>query len=458
MPSKARHKAKRLPERAGQIPKKVVQTLASPVQRFIQIESSSGIVLILAALAAFAWANSPWADAYLHMLHAEAGIGFGGWRLEMSLHHWVNDLLMALFFFLVGLEIKRELVVGELAGWQKASLPAAGALGGMIVPALIYVGFNLGEATVRGWGVPMATDIAFALGVLALLGQRVPLSLKIFLLALAIVDDLGAVLVIALFYTENLDVTALLISLAIWGVALFYGRAEGHRVLVFALIGALMWYFMLQSGVHATIAGVLMAFSVPLRHRMSVEELKRELQWTAGTHFEDIEGRIQHLEEVIDRAHSPLHAMEHDLGPYVAFLVMPVFALFNAGVALGGEEMQLIGAVSMGAFFGLLLGKPVGVVAFVWLVVRTGISQLPKDGSWMGFTGVGLLAGIGFTMSLFIANLAFGEGALLDQAKIGVLAASVVAALAGLAFLHLALPGGKRAGAGQPATRAADAG
>jgi NhaA family Na+:H+ antiporter len=272
------------------------------------------------------------------------------------------------------------------------------------------------------------------------------------------VDDLGAVLVIALFYTENLDGTALLISLAIWGVALFYGRAEGHRVLVFALIGALMWYFMLQSGVHATIAGVLMAFSVPLRHRMSVEELKRELQWTAGTHFEDIEGRIQHLEEVIDRAHSPLHAMEHDLGPYVAFLVMPVFALFNAGVALGGEEMQLIGAVSMGAFFGLLLGKPVGVVAFVWLVVRTGISQLPKDGSWMGFTGVGLLAGIGFTMSLFIANLAFGEGALLDQAKIGVLAASVVAALAGLAFLHLALPGGKRAGAGQPATRAADAG
>jgi Na+:H+ antiporter, NhaA family len=457
MASKAKHKSRRLPERAGQFPKKVVEILASPVQRFIRIESSSGTVLILAAVAAFAWANSPWAGAYFRMLETEVGIGFGTWRLEMTLHHWVNDLLMALFFFLVGLEIKRELVIGELAG-RKAALPVAGALGGMVVPALIYLAFNVGQETVRGWGVPMATDIAFSLGVLALLGQRVPLSLKVFLLALAIVDDLGAVLVIALFYTESVDATALLISLAVWGGALFYGRAEGHRVLVFALLGALMWYFMLRSGVHATIAGVLMAFAVPLRHRMSVEELRRELQWTAGTQFEDIEGRIQHLEAVIDRAHSPLHAMEHDLAPYIAFLVMPVFALFNAGVALGGEERELIGAVSMGAFFGLLLGKPIGVVAFVWLAVRTGISQLPKDGSWLGFVGVGLLAGIGFTMSLFIAYLAFGEGALLDQAKTGVLAASLVAALAGLAFLHMALPGRRRAGAGQPAMRATDAG
>jgi Na+:H+ antiporter, NhaA family len=453
MPSRLKRKAKRLPERASQIPRKVVETLASPVQRFIQTESSSGIVLILAALAAFAWANSPWADGYFQMLKTSVGIGFGGWRLDMTLQHWVNDLLMGLFFFLVGLEIKRELLVGELAGWQKASLPAAGALGGMVVPALIYVGFNLGEDTVRGWGVPMATDIAFALGVLALLGQRVPLSLKVFLLALAIVDDLGAVLVIALFYTENLDTTALLISLAIWGGALFYGQAQGHRAPVFALLGALMWYFMLRSGVHATIAGVLMALAVPLRHRMSVDELRRELQWTAGAAFEDIEGRIQRVEDVIGRAHSPLHAMEHDLGPYVAFLIMPVFALFNAGVALGGRELDLLGAVSMGAFLGLLLGKPLGVLAFVWLAVRTGISRLPKDGGWMGFAGIGLLAGIGFTMSLFIAYLAFGEGALLNQAKAGVLAASVVAALAGLGFLHMALPGGKSAGAREPTAR-----
>jgi NhaA family Na+:H+ antiporter len=458
MPGRLKRKARRLPDKASRIPKKVVEAVASPVQRFIQTESSSGVVLILAALAAFAWANSPWAGAYLHMLEAEVGIGFGGWRLDMTLHHWVNDLLMALFFFLVGLEIKRELVIGELAGWQKASLPVAGALGGMVVPALIYVGFNVGEETVRGWGVPMATDIAFALGVLALLGERVPLSLKVFLLALAIVDDLGAVLVIALFYTENLNTTALLISLAIWGGALFYGQAEGHRALVFALLGALMWYFMLRSGVHATIAGVLMALAVPARHRMSTDELRRELQWTAGAAFEDIEGRIQRVENVIDRAHSPLHAMEHDLGPYVAFLIMPLFAFFNAGVALGGRELDLLSAVSMGAFFGLLIGKPIGVVTFVWLAVRTGISQLPKDGSWSGFIGVGLLAGIGFTMSLFIANLAFGEGALLDQAKIGVLAASVVAALAGLAILYMALPGGKGAVAGQPVVRSADGG
>jgi Na+:H+ antiporter, NhaA family len=458
MPSRPKHKPKRLPDRASRIPKKVVEAVASPVQRFIATESSSGIVLILAALAAFAWANSPWAGAYLQMLETGVGIGLGGWRLEMTLQHWVNDLLMALFFFLVGLEIKRELLIGELAGWQRAALPVAGALGGMVVPALIYVAFNAGEDTVRGWGVPMATDIAFALGVLALLGERVPLSLKVFLLALAIVDDLGAVLVIALFYTENLDTTALLVSLAIWGGALFYGRAEGHRGVVFALIGGIVWYFMLRSGVHATIAGVLMALAVPARHRMSTDELRRELQWTAGATFEDIEARIQHLEGVIDQAHSPLHAMEHDLGPYVAFLVMPVFAFFNAGVALGGRELDLLSAVTMGAFLGLLIGKPIGVVAFVWLAVRTGISQLPKDGGWMGFAGIGLLAGIGFTMSLFVANLAFGEGALLDQAKIGVLAASLVAALAGLGFLHVALPGRKRAGVNGPAARPADAG
>ena len=452
MPSKARQKG-----RAGQIPRKVIQTLTSPVQRFIQIESSSGIVLILAAVAAFAWANSLWADAYFHMLHAEVGIAVGGWRLEMSLHHWINDLLMALFFFLVGLEIKRELVVGELAGWQKASLPAVGALGGMVVPALIYVGFNFGEATVRGWGVPMATDIAFALGVLALLGNRVPLSLKVFLLALAIVDDLGAVLVIALFYTDQLNTTALLISLAVWGLALFYGRAEGPRPLVYLILGVVSWYFMLQSGVHATIAGVLMAFAIPLRHRMPVEELRRELQWTAGTHFEDIEGRIQHVEDVIDRAHSPLHAMEHDLGPYVAFFVMPVFAFFNAGVAVGGEG-ALISSVSIGAFLGLLLGKPIGVAGFVWITSMMGITRLPEEANWPGIIGIGLLAGIGFTMSLFIANLAFAEAVILDQAKIGVLAASVVAALAGLAFLSMALPARKRADAIRPATRAADAG
>jgi NhaA family Na+:H+ antiporter len=349
---------------------------------------------------------------------------------------------MAVFFFLVGLEIKREVLVGELAGWQRASLPAAGALGGMVVPALIYVGFNLGEPTIHGWGVPMATDIAFALGVLALLGERVPLSLKVFLLALAIVDDLGAVLVIALFYTDDLNGGSLLISLLVWGAALAYGRASGEKPLVFGLLGLVMWYFMLKSGVHATIAGVLMALAVPLRHKLSPQALQNELRslTSQGGGFEQVEMVIGHLEEVLAKAHSPLHSMEHALAPYVAFVIMPVFAFFNAGVALKGAEGGLISAVSLGAFIGLLLGKPIGVTGFVLIAVKSGLTRLPPGASWSAIVGVGLLAGIGFTMSLFIAHLAFAEPASLNQAKIGVLAASVVASAAGLAFLSRALP------------------
>jgi NhaA family Na+:H+ antiporter len=288
----------------------------------------------------------------------------------------------------------------------------------------------------------MATDIAFALGVLALLGQRVPLSLKVFLLALAIVDDLGAVLVIALFYTANVNGASLLISLLMWGGALAYGRAHGERPLVFALLGLVTWYFILKSGVHATIAGVLMAIAVPLRHKVSLQVLQNELRALAsqGGGFEQVQMVIGRLVEVLDKAHSPLHRMEHALAPYVAFFVMPVFAFFNAGVAVGGGEGGLIGAVSLGAFVGLVVGKPIGVGGFVFIAVVSGLTRLPEGATWSAMVGIGLLAGIGFTMSLFIANLAFAEEALLDQAKIGVLSASVVASLAGLAFLSRALP------------------
>jgi NhaA family Na+:H+ antiporter len=420
----------------------VVGRLLTPVQEFIQTESSSGIILIAAAVVAFAWANSPFAASYFAIQEVPFGIRFGAWSLEKALILWVNDLLMAVFFFLVGLEIKREVMVGELAGWQRASLPAAGALGGMIVPALIYVACNLGAPTLRGWGVPMATDIAFALGVLALLGSRVPTSLKVFLLALAIVDDLGAVLVIALFYTEQVSVTALVISLLVWGGALAYGRFARVKPMGFVLIGAVMWYFMLKSGVHATIAGVLMAMAVPLRHQIGMDQLRQELRPLLGQGggFEQVEVVIGHLEETLDRAHSPLHAIEHGLAPYVAFVIMPVFAFFNAGVALAGNEGGLVGMVSIGVFLGLLLGKPLGVVGFVWLAVKAGLTRLPTGATWSGMVGIGLLSGIGFTMSLFIAYLAFGPGAALGQAKVGILAASVVAALVGLAFLRRALP------------------
>jgi NhaA family Na+:H+ antiporter len=307
------------------LPQAVVAKLLTPAQEFIRTESASGVLLIAAAALAFAWANSPWAASYFAVREIPLSVGFGAWSLEKPLLLWVNDLLMAIFFFVIGLEIKREIQVGELAGWQRASLPAAGALGGMLVPALIYVGFNPAEPALRGWAVPMATDIAFALGVLALLGQRVPLSLKMFLLALAIVDDLGAVLVIALFYTADVNGTSLLISLLVWGGALAYGRAHGEKPLVFALLGLVMWYFMLKSGVHATIEGVLMALAVPLRHKVSTQVLQNELRAFARESggFEQVEMGIGRLAEVLDKAHSPLHRMEHALAPYVAFLVMP---------------------------------------------------------------------------------------------------------------------------------------
>jgi NhaA family Na+:H+ antiporter len=436
----------------------VVARLLTPVQELINTESASGVILIAAAVVAFAWANSPWAPSYFAILEVEVRVGAGAWALEKPLILWVNDLLMAVFFFLVGLEIKREILVGELAGWRRASLPMAGALGGMLVPAAIYLAFNLGTPAVRGWGVPMATDIAFALGVLALLGDRVSLALKVFLLALAIVDDLGAVLVIAAFYTEGVNAGSLLLSFVIWGVALAYGRAGGAKPLAFALIGLVMWYFMLKSGVHATIAGVLMALAVPLRHQLSSQELQQELRPLMGQSgsFEQVEVVLQHLEDVLAKAHSPLHDIEHSLAPYVAFVIMPVFAFFNAGVALAGGGSGLITTVSVGAFLGLLLGKPIGVAGFAWIAVKSGLTRLPEGANWPGMIGIGLLAGIGFTMSLFIANLAFGPTAELDQAKIGVLAASVVAALIGLAFLSRALPRA-RAAAGAPAEKEAHA-
>ena len=421
----------------------VVDTIVSPIQELIRTESASGVVLIAAAIAAFVWANSPWAQSYFEILDVTAGVRFGGFALEKPLLLWVNDLLMAIFFFLVGLEIKRELIVGELQSRRRAALPIAAAIGGMVVPALIFVTLNAGSPAVRGWGIPMATDIAFALGVLALLGDRVNLSLKTFLLALAIVDDLGAVLVIAIFYTEGLDAGSLLLALAAWSAALAYGRFGSARPFVFAMIGAIMWYFMLKSGVHSTVAGVLMALTVPLRHQLTSDELDEVLrpvltQEEAG--FEHVEVTIEHLEEVLDRAHSPLHSMEHALAPYVAFMIMPVFAFFNAGVALGGGEAEVLGSVSIGVLLGLMVGKPVGVVAFTWLAIRTGLTDLPHGATWAGVIGVGLLAGIGFTMSLFIASLAFGQSAQLDEAKIGVLGASVAAALVGLGFLLRVLP------------------
>ncbi len=414
---------------------RTVRRLLNPFEEFVRGESAGGITLIAAALLAFAWANSPFAPGYFALQETPFGIGIGGFGLEKPLLLWVNDGLMAVFFFLVGLEIKREVSVGELANPRDAALAVIAALGGVVAPASIYAAINWGGEGIAGWGVPMATDIAFALGVMALLGSRVPLSLKVFLTALAIVDDLIAVSVIALFYTAEVDLLSLALSLGVLALAFAYGRRGGRSLRGFALLGLLVWFFMLQSGVHATVAGVLFALVIPMNRRIPPEDLRDELRsGLERGEFEEVETKVANLERVLEDAQSPLHRLEHSLHPWVAFVVMPVFALFNAGVSLTGGG-GLANPVALGVLLGLLVGKPVGVLGASWLAVRMGWSSLPQGASWGAMAGVSLLAGIGFTMSLFIGTLAFAGSTLLDAAKLGVLAASVVAAVAGLAIL-----------------------
>ena len=364
-------------------------------------EAKGGVLLFAAALLAFFLSNSPWSQAYFDLQGVYVKLQVGDWVFKKSLLHFVNDFLMAFFFLLVGLELKREILQGELKNPSQAGLAVAAALGGMITPALIYTAFNRGTAGAAGWGVPMATDIAFALGVVSLLGSRVPLSLKVFLTALAIVDDLGAVLVIAVFYTSSLNLTALALAAGVLTLALLAGRLRVRSLAVYGLLGLILWYYVLLSGVHATVAGVLLALAVPLESNAKT---------------------------------SPLHRLEHILHPYVAYLIMPVFAFFNAGVALAGSQL---GAVSLGVFVGLVMGKPLGILLFSYLAVRLGLARLPGGVGWRAVAGVGMVAGVGFTMALFIADLAF-DAALLDEAKLGILAASLVAALLGAAALWTA--------------------
>ena len=375
-------------------------------------EAVGGVVLIACALVALAWANSPWSGAYFGLLHAALPLSIGGLRLELSVVHWINDLLMAVFFLVVGLEIKREFLAGELADRRRAALPVAGALGGMLVPAAIYAAFNARGEGASGWGIPMATDIAFSLGVLALLGPRVPRGLTVFLAALAIVDDLGAVGVIALFYTARIDLGSLLVAGAIVTLLAVLSRRGVRRLSVFLAAAPFLWWFMFHSGVHATIAGVLLGFVVPLGR--------------AGD---------RHL------ADSPLETLEHALKPWVAWLVMPVFALANAGVSLAGmTPLSLAHPVALGCGLGLFLGKPVGIVGVSWLAVRAGWARLPRGADWGKLGAVAMIAGIGFTMSLFVASLSFrGDGGLEDRAKIGVLLGSLASGVAGTFALARAL-------------------
>jgi NhaA family Na+:H+ antiporter len=422
--------------------------LISPVERFLSIEASSGILLLASALVALIWANSPWHSTYEALLHTPIGLRLGPFAFERDIHFWINDGLMVVFFFVVGLEIKRELHAGELSEARRAALPALAALGGMLVPAGIYFLFNVGTPAVSGWGVPMATDIAFAVGILALLGKRVAPALRILLLALAVIDDLGAIAVIALFYSSGISVAGLTIAAAGLALIVIMQKLGVRSPWAYVIPGIVTWAGALASGVHPTIAGVVIGLLTPVRAWFGPDQFVARASAAIdavradGTARDDhhLHARLSDLNVARQETLAPVERLQHSLHGWVAFLIMPVFALANAGVSLGDADLSEGGtSVLIGVILGLVLGKPIGVIGFSWLAVRTGLAALPSGVRWSAVTVVGLVAGIGFTMALFIATLAFPPGRLIEVA-LGILLASLGAGIVGLAVGRVLLP------------------
>ena len=387
----------------------MIKNLSKPFKWFFKLEAASGLVLLIAAIIALIISNSNFSELYFNTLENYLFIGINNFGLKLSVHHWINDLLMAIFFFFVTLEIKREFIQDELSNLKKALLPIIGAVGGMLIPALVYVVINFGNSeTLSGWAIPSATDIAFSLGILSLLGSRVPISLKIFLTALAIIDDLGAILIIAFFYSGDLSISYLSLILTSYIFLLILNKFGIKKFLPYLIIGSFMWFFTYKSGIHATIAGVLLASTIP--HRIK------------------------------DKDFSLLIKIEHAISPYVAFIIMPIFAFANAGVSLQGLSLQsLLQPVPLGILLGLFVGKQVGVMVFSFIAVKIGAAQMPDNSNWLSLYGVSVLTGIGFTMSLFVGNLAFAENIqYIDGVKIGVLAGSLLSTLFGYFLLLFA--------------------
>ena len=386
----------------------MIQNLSKPFKWFFQLEAASGLILLIAAIIALVVSNSNFSDLYFHTLEQNLFIGINEFGLKLSVHHWINDLLMAIFFFFVTLEIKREFIQGELSNLKKAMLPIIAAIGGMIVPALFYVTINFDNSeTLQGWAIPSATDIAFSLGILSLLGSRVPISLKIFLTALAIIDDLGAILIIAFFYSGDLSISYLSLILISYIFLIIINKLKVKKFLPYLLVGIFMWFFTYKSGIHATIAGVLLASTIP--HRIK------------------------------DKDFSLLIKIEHAISPYVAFMIMPLFAFANAGVSLEGLTISsLMMPVPLGIVLGLFVGKQLGVMLFSFFAVKFRVAQMPDNSNWFSLYGVSILTGIGFTMSLFVGNLAFIESAqYIDGVKIGVLAGSLMSTIFGYIMLSI---------------------
>lgn len=422
--------------------------LMRPLQEFISTETLGGILLLVATIAALAWVNAPFGDSYLDFWDSHISIDLNFVRLDESLRDWVNDGLMTIFFFVVGLEIKREVLRGELAEPRKAALPVVAAAGGMIVPAAIFLALNAGHAGERGWGIPMATDIAFAVGVLTLLGPRVPVSLKVFLLALAIADDLGAIAVIAVFYTDSIAFGWLAVALAMFALTALLGRAGVRPIAAYVAVGIGAWLGVHESGIHATVAGVVLGLLTPIapfaRTRDLAESAEKLVEQADDgpptlTLGDDAHRRraLRDLESLSRDSRPVLARLEHALHPWTSYAIVPIFALANAGVVLNGDIVgdAASSRVTAGIVLGLVVGKPAGIVLFAWLAVKLRLAALPGDAGWRQLVAVAMVAGIGFTVSLFITGLAFDEPLLVSDAKIGVLAGSAIIGVAGFAAL-----------------------
>lgn len=428
--------------------------IVNPLNRFVKTEAFSGIVLIIIAIMALVIANSDLSQVYFELFQKKLSFSMEGFTIDKPILLWINDGLMAVFFLLVGLEIKRETINGELSSFKKASLPAFAALGGMIIPALFYEIFNYNHDGWPGWGIPMATDIAFALGVLMLLGKRVPVALKLFLTALAIVDDLGAVIVIAVFYTSEIATGPMIWAIALFTVLMILNYFKVYRISIYLFIGALLWIALLKSGVHATIAGVLMAIAIPARAKEPVDECIRSNETILKKLKDektdpDDPGKMKKLvnaifsiEDNCTHAVSPLLRLEHSLHGWVAYFIIPVFAFANAGIRFDpGLLSEITNPIAIGVMAGLILGKPAGITLFTWFAVKTNLATLPEDVSWKHIVGVGCLGGIGFTMSIFIDTLAFSDyQEYIEIAKMAILFSSLIAGIIGFTILYRLKP------------------
>jgi NhaA family Na+:H+ antiporter len=425
--------------------------IARPVERFLHIEAASGILLLMMAVVALIWANSAWAATYEHLLHTPISISFGSHVFSRSVHFWINDILMAIFFFVVGLEIRRELFEGELSELRRAMLPVAAALGGMVLPAIIYSLINRQVPASQGWGIPMATDIAFAVGVLAILGKRVPAALRILLLAVAIIDDIGAILVIAFFYCEQIDPQGLAIAGAGVVAVIAMQRIGVRNPFLYVIPGVVVWAGMLRTGIHPTVAGVVLGMLTPVRAwygrqgfvkeaSAAIKEIEAKQEQRATT--KELLPTFDRFDRARREALAPVTRLEVALHPWVAFGIMPLFALANAGVRVDSVNLANfeIGRIAVGVSLGLVLGKPVGIVLFSWIATRIGLAALPRGVGWRGLVVVGCVAGIGFTMALFIGALALADPEMLAGAKLAVLVGSAISGVLGLVLGLKLLP------------------